>query len=185
MSHRAEIVYFDHPGQQNTDELMVVVRERLTRGDIRHVAVATTTGRTVLRASELIDNPDVEFVGIPFQSEYWTRHGKPDQEIVRQAEARGVRFLPDQPKVLYWHEVDGESADTLRKFGQGIKVALEVIMMAVQAGLIPAGAKVVGIGGSSKGADAAVVATAAGAESLGDFFVHEILAKPHVAKRPK
>ena len=86
--------------------------------------------------------------------------------------------MPDEPKVKYWHEVPGESADTLRKFGQGIKVALGVITMAVETRMIPAGEKVIGIGGSSQGADAAVVATAAGPDRIGDMFVHEILAKP-------
>ena len=182
MSQRAEIVYFDRPGLENTDELMGVVRDRLAQGDVQHVAVATTTGQTGLRAAELIDNPNVQITAVPFQSYYWGQHGKPDEKIVEQAEARGVRFIPDKPKLLYWHEVSGESADTLRKFGQGIKVALEVIVMAVQSGLIPAGAKTIGIGGSSKGADAAVVATAAGPDNLGTFFVHEILAKPRVGK---
>jgi hypothetical protein len=182
MSQNAEIIYFDRPGPENTDELMNLVRQRLARGDVKHVAVATTSGRTALRAAQLIDNASVQIAAIAFQSEYWGDHGKPDEQIAAEAEARGVRFIPDKPKVSYWHEAGGESADTLRKFGQGIKVALEVVMMAVEAGMIPAGAKAIGIGGSSKGADAAVVATAAGPEKIGEFFVHEILAKPLVAK---
>lgn len=181
MSQKAEIVYFDGPGPQNTDELMRLVGARLERGDVQHVAVATTSGRTALRAAELIDRPGVQIVAVAFQSDYWAQHGRPDQQIAKQAEARGVRFIPDRPKVTYWHEVAGESADSLRKFGQGIKVALEVIMMAVQTGLIPSGVRAIGIGGSSKGADAAVVATAAGPENLAALFVHEILAKPLVS----
>jgi hypothetical protein len=178
MSQKREIVYFDQPGRQNTDELFAVVAARLKQGDVEHVAVATTSGRTALRAAELIDSSGVQIAGIAFQSEYWPQHGKPDEAIVDKAEQLGVRFIPDQPKAAYWHEVSGESADTLRRFGQGIKVALEVIMMAVETGLVPAGAKTIGVGGSSRGADAAVVATAAGPDNIGAFFVHEILAKP-------
>jgi hypothetical protein len=181
MSQRAEIVYFDRPGPRNTDELMGIIAKRLARGDVRHVAVATTSGRTALRAAELIHVPGVQIAAIAFQSEYWPDHGKPDEKVVKQAEARGVKFIPDQPKAKYWHEVNGESADSLRKFGQGIKVALESIMMAVETGLIPSGVKTIGVGGTAKGADAAVVATAAGPDNLGRLFVHEILAKPLIA----
>jgi hypothetical protein len=182
MTIKGEIVYFDRPGPENTDEVMAVVRGRVAGGDIQHVAVATTSGRTALRAAEIIDSPGAHICAIAFQSDYWPEYGKPDEQSTKKAESLGVRFIPDKPKVAYWHEVDGESADTLRKFGQGIKVAVEVIMMAVEAGLIPAGAKAIGVGGSSRGADAAVVASASGPDNLGEFFVHEILAKP-IAKK--
>ena len=178
MSRRAEIVYFDSPGPQNTDALLSIVAERVRQGDLNYVVVATTTGKTALRVAEVIASEDVQIIGVPFQSNLWDEHRRPDEGIAKQAKARGVKFIPDEPKVKYWHEVTGESTDSLRKFGQGIKVALEVIMMAVETRTIPAGEKVIGIGGSSQGADAAVLATAAGPGRIGDMFVHEILAKP-------
>lgn len=178
MSRRAEIVYFDSPGPQNTDALLSIVAERVRQGDLNYVVVATTTGKTALSAGEVVAGEDVQIIAVPFQSNYWEQHRKPDEGLVAQATARGVSFIPDEPKVKYWHEVPGESPDSLRKFGQGIKVALEVIMIAVETGMIPSGEKVIGVGGTSEGADAAVVATAAGPDKIGDLFVHEILAKP-------
>jgi hypothetical protein len=62
--------------------------------------------------------------------------------------------------------------------GQGMKVAVEVVMQAVEVGHIRSGAKVIGIGGSSRGSDVAIVARAAGPEELSRFWVSEILAKP-------
>lgn len=44
-----------------------------------------------------------------------------------------------------------------RRFRQGTKVAVQVVMCAVQAGLVDEGERVVGVGGSSQGADTALV----------------------------
>ena len=46
-------------------------------------------------------------------------------------------------------------ADTLRLFGQGIKVAVEVAVMAADAGALT-GNDIISIGGSGRGADAAL-----------------------------
>jgi len=48
-------------------------------------------------------------------------------------------------------------ANTLRMFGQGVKVCLEISIMALDAGLLPYGKEVVAIGGTGRGADTAVV----------------------------
>jgi uncharacterized protein len=141
------------------------------------VAVATTSGATALRARKLIAESHVAVLGICFQASN-TSHGPPEPEIRAEAQALGVQFIPDEPVVTYVREVPGESADTLRKFGQGIKVALEVVLMATEAGMVEQGAKVIGIGGSSKGADAAIVVRAASPETIKSLWVHEILCKP-------
>lgn len=48
-------------------------------------------------------------------------------------------------------------ANALKLFGQGAKVAVEISVMALDSGLIPHGADVIGIGGSGRGADTALV----------------------------
>lgn len=69
-------------------------------------------------------------------------------------------------------------ANTLRLFGQGTKVAVEVASMALDAGLIPAGVDVVAMGGSNEGVDTALVMRPAHSQ---DFFatkIKEIICKP-------
>ena len=48
-------------------------------------------------------------------------------------------------------------AQTLRILGQGVKVAVEISVMALDAGLVPYGEDIVAIAGTTEGADAAVV----------------------------
>ena len=86
--------------------------------------------------------------------------------------------MPDKPVAKYLKDIDGHSPDTLRCFGQGMKVAVEVIMQAVEVGHIQSGETVIGVGGSSKGSDVAIVARAAGPGNLSEMWISEILAKP-------
>lgn len=69
-------------------------------------------------------------------------------------------------------------AQTLRLFGQGMKVVVEITTMAADAGAIPVGKDVIAIAGSGKGADTAVVIKSASSHNLFDIVVREIIAKP-------
>jgi hypothetical protein len=70
-------------------------------------------------------------------------------------------------------------AHTLRLFGtEGLKVAVEVAVMAADAGLVPTDREIVAVGGSSRGADTAIVLRAAHMNSFFDLEIREILAKP-------
>lgn len=69
-------------------------------------------------------------------------------------------------------------AHTLRMFGQGMKVCVEIAVMAADAGLIPAGQDVICVGGSGRGADAAVVIQAAHSNAVFDTKVRELLCWP-------
>jgi hypothetical protein len=178
------ITYFPTPGYQNTEALLGVVDERARRGDIDAVVVATSSGRTALLARQAIADPSVRVIGICFQRHLESNRTMLDPELKAQATALGVSFLPDEPRIRYLDEAYPQAQRVLWCFGDGIKVALEVAMIAVEAGLIAPGAKVVGVGGTKPGryakggADTALVLTVAGYAHLRDVFVHEILAKP-------
>ncbi len=174
----AQIHYFDTPGAHNTDAVLGVVNDRLKKGDIRQVVVATSTGATALRAAELIDVPDVRIFGVHFQSSQWGKYAKPNEARLKRASELGVTFVPDSPPVTFFRDIEGESADTLRKFGQGVKVATEVVLMATQTGMIQPGDVVIGMGGTGKGTDAAIVCAATTPDDVGKLFIREILAKP-------
>ena len=80
----------------------------------------------------------------------------------------------------YGPEVDYHLIETLglHILDQGMKVAVEVVMQAVEVGFIEKGDRVIGIGGTSRGSDVAIVARAAGPDNFSDMWVSEILAKP-------
>ena len=69
-------------------------------------------------------------------------------------------------------------ATLLRIFCQGIKVCVEIILMACDGGLVEPSEKVIAIAGTGAGADTAVVATAASSNKLADLRIQEIICKP-------
>jgi hypothetical protein len=71
-------------------------------------------------------------------------------------------------------------AHTLRMLGQGVKVCVEIAVMALDAGLIPYGQPVIAIGGTGRGADTAVILTPSHASSILDTRIHEIICKPYL-----
>jgi len=70
-------------------------------------------------------------------------------------------------------------AHTLRMFSQGVKVAVEIGAMALDAGAIPYGAPVVAVGGTGRGADTVTVLTPAYSNDIFNTKIHEILCKPY------
>jgi hypothetical protein len=71
-------------------------------------------------------------------------------------------------------------AMTLRTFGQGMKVALEVASMAADAGLVRVDEEVISIGGTRRGADTAVVLQPSNVHRFFDTKVKEIICKPRL-----
>ena len=181
-----QTVYFSQKGKENTEELARIVAERATLGDISAVAVATSSGYSALTVAQAFQSTGTSATGtsatgtsaVPVFGVNFQSGTKLDDEIQAKAEAIGVCFMPDSPVALYLKDIDGHSPDSFRCFGQGMKVAVEVIMQAVEVGHIEKGERVIGVGGTAKGADVAIVARAAGPAELSSLWISEILAKP-------
>ena len=69
-------------------------------------------------------------------------------------------------------------ANTLRMLGQGMKVVIEISVMAADAGLVRVDEEIIAIAGSGRGADYAVVLTPVNSNDFFDLKVKEILCKP-------
>ena len=69
-------------------------------------------------------------------------------------------------------------AATLRMIGQGVKVAVEIALMATDNGAVEYGKPVVCVAGSGSGADTCCIITPSYTASLLETKVHEILCKP-------
>jgi hypothetical protein len=171
MSTTRSITYFERTGPENTEELARIVASRVSEGGIDAVAVATGTGATALAVAKAVAK-GTRIYGVNYQPP----KNQPDEDIRKEAEGLGVVFMPPTPIVRYLKDVEGQSPDSFRRLGQGMKVAFEIIMQATEVGHLQAGERVIGVGGSSRGADVAVVAIAAAAVS--DLWISEILAKP-------
>ncbi|KKK72373.1 hypothetical protein LCGC14_2904510, partial [marine sediment metagenome] len=82
---------FEKPGPQNTDATLTAVGRRAKELGIRQVVVASTHGKTALRAAELLDDAKVVAVSIcaGFDDKGWTM--SPDER--KQLEEAGITVL--------------------------------------------------------------------------------------------
>jgi hypothetical protein len=178
---------FEKPGPKNTDRTLEWAAGRAGELGVRNVLVATTTGRTAVKALRHFDA--ARLVAVTHSTGF---SGPNVQElgpaVRRRLERAGVRVLTAQHafggvgravrKKLGTYELEEIMAYTLRTFGQGAKVAVEISLMAADAGLLPAGEPCVAIGGTWSGADTALLISPSNAQTFFDLKVLEVIAKP-------
>jgi len=187
MSERKSIIYFSKPGEANADEVMKVALERANELGLRDVVVASTRGVTALKALECFKGFNVVVVPHVWGSRAAGSQEMPEEtadkissmggRIIYAAHAfSGVnRAIQAKFETMY---PAGIIAQTLRLFGQGMKVVVEISAMAADAGMVPVDQDVIAIAGSSRGADTAVVIRPAYSHSIFDTVVREVIAKP-------
>ena len=184
-----EIAYFDEPGRENTDAVAQAVKARCAELGVRHVVAASNTGYTALKLWEALRDMGTTVVSV---GEHAGFRGGDEQDLSddqrRALEEKGIKVL------ICSHALSGVGrsvtnkfggishteiiAHTLRRFGgEGIKVAVEVAVMAADAGLVPTDREIIAVGGSGRGADAAIVLKAAHMNNFFDLEIREIIAK--------
>jgi uncharacterized protein len=177
---------FEKPGKINTDETLGLARERCRALGIDEVVVASTTGDTAYKALEIFAGLKLVVVTYHCGFREPFRNVMDDQVKLDLVE-RGASV------VAATHALSGVEravakkhsgvypallvADTLRLFGQGVKVAVEIAIMAADAGAL-SGADIVSVGGTGRGADAALVLKPANQSDLFDMRIREVICKP-------
>jgi hypothetical protein len=176
------IVYFEEPGQQNTQETLDLALARAQARGIRKVVLASTRGETALLAAKLFAGTDIRMVVVPHQYGFLRDGQRFPEKLIPELEQQGHRvyfgtmlFHTDD---LYGSRIPSMLAMVLRTFCQGMKVVHEILLMATNGGCVAAGEKVIVITGTGRGADTAVVAIAAPSTRLYDLHITEIICKP-------
>lgn len=183
----ARIVYFNEPGRQNTDEVLRLARRRAEELGIKSILVASTTGDTAVKAVEVFNGARVVVV-----SHFTGMKGPNTQEFTEEnrqkvLSAGGTVLTATHlfsglgramRKKFSMYLFEETVANTLRIFGQGMKVVCEITLMAADAGLVRTDEDAIAIGGTSRGADTAVVLRPVNSEDFFDLRVREILCKP-------
>ena len=180
-------MYYERAGEENTEKTLELALEGALQRGIRHIVVASTRGKTGLMAARLYQGKGVNLVvvthNVGFSEEGVSEF---DPEARRQIEALGgkvytgtmaLRNLGTAIRDLQGYSQQDLVANTLRIFGQGMKVCVEIVAMAADAGLIPF-EDVVAVAGTNRGADTAVVIRANSSNRFFQIKVREILAKP-------
>jgi len=176
-----KIVYFECTGKENTAEVLRLVKERAQARGINRIVLASTRGDTARAAVDVFAGTALRLTVIPHQFGFGERQRFP-RELVSELEKKGHRVhfgtMLFHTEDLYGVRSPRTMATLLRIFCQGIKVCVEIILMACDGGLIEQGEKVIAVAGTGAGADTAVVATSAPSTKLADLHIHEIICKP-------
>ncbi len=97
----------------------------------------------------------------------------------------GIHALGDGVSSAFTEKYGGRAPeeivrDTLYRFSQGMKVAVECLLMAADAGLLDMSQEVIAIGGTDEGADTAIVCKPTYPRTFHELEIRELLAKPRV-----
>ncbi|MFC2033951.1 pyruvate kinase alpha/beta domain-containing protein [Chloroflexota bacterium] len=183
-----KIVYFDNPGKENTEEVLRIAKNRAEELGIKSIVVASTGGDTAVLAVDVFKKMKVVVVS------HYTGMRSPNTQEFTEANRKKVESKKGiilttthaftgiggaMRKKYNMYLLGDIIANTLRNFGQGMKVVCEISLMAADAGLVRTDEDIIAIGGTGRGADTAVVLTPVNAMDFFDLRIKEILCKPH------
>ncbi|MEN6412887.1 MAG: pyruvate kinase alpha/beta domain-containing protein [Veillonellales bacterium] len=178
-------MYFMSSGEANTEQTVELALKEARERGITDIVAASGSGKT----AGLLAGKAKNIVCVTHANGYAVPGASDMPEKVRQELAgQGVRLLTTT------HVLSGAErgisrkfggaypveimAHSLRMFGQGVKVCVEIAVMALDAGLVPYGKDIIAIGGTGHGADTAVIIRPAHAGNILDTFIAEIICKP-------
>lgn len=180
-------MFFEKPGASNTEQTLAAACQRGKELGLNEVVVSSTTGKTAYRAMDVFAGFRLTVVTYhcgfrePFKNVM-------SEDVKQELQKKGATV------VSATHALSGVErsiakkyhglypalimADTLRLFGQGTKVAVEISIMAADAGAL-SGNDIIAIGGTARGVDTALVIRPANQSDIfNDLCIREIICKP-------
>lgn len=182
-------MYWKKSGGEKTEDTLEVALDRLDGSEIDDVVIASNSGETVKKFLAMADDPELNIVCVTHHVGF-KEPGVDEMEPATREELsdRGVNVLTTTHVLagvarsikkdyggLYPAEI---VAEALRTLSQGVKVAVEISIMAVDAGLVPYEEEVVAIGGTGWGADTACVIKPGHSNKVFETDVLEVLCRP-------
>ena len=183
-----QVEYFEKTGSENTSRCLEIVSGLVDEG-FSHLVVATTAGETGMLFAKKFKGKVLNMVAVTHNVGYASPNVDECPAEVRQKLtslgvkiftgtilSRGIEasFMKKHQGVYLGYIV----AQTLRLLGQGIKVCVEIVVEACDAGLVPEGEDVIAVAGTGKGADTVAIIQAHPSDRFLDVRVRQILAKP-------
>jgi len=183
------VVYFDEQGGENTGRALDIAAAYCRTNSIKKIVVASSTGATALKLKEKAgDGPEVIAVTFGAGSRFTEEveaFNKNYETLVQKGikTVRGVHALSGAERTFENRYKTGFVplnivSDTLRMFSQGMKVCVEVSIMAAEAGLVSPAEEIIVLGGSGEGADTAVLMRPGYAANMFGIKIKEVLCMP-------
>ncbi|MFC1897854.1 pyruvate kinase alpha/beta domain-containing protein [Chloroflexota bacterium] len=180
--------YFENPGIENTEEALRIAKQRAEELSIKNILVASTVGGTAVRAMDVFQGLRVIVVThtAGFREPNIQQFTEENRKIVESkggivfTTAHAFTGLSGAMRKKFSTYIIGDIvANTLRIFGQGMKVTCEIALMAADSGLVRTDEDVIAIAGTGRGADTVLVLRPANSTDFFDLQIKEILCKPH------
>jgi hypothetical protein len=181
-------VYFERAGQENTGEVLAIVKQRASELNIAKVLAASTNGDTAVQAAEALEG--LRVIAVSHSAGFKTPNTQEfTEENRKEFESRGGIVLTAthtfsglsaaMRKDFGTYVIGDIVANTLRIFGEGMKVVCEISLMAADSGLVRTDEDIIAVAGTGHGADTAVVLTPVNSAKFFSLKIKEILCKPH------
>jgi hypothetical protein len=182
---------FDEGGKHNTGAALQIAKQRALELGINQVVVASSHGYTAKKAHEMLAPEGIQVIAVTichgYESKGWAMSAGTKAELREMGILvhTGTHALGSELGASYTTQYGGPSLqeivrDTLYRFSQGMKVAVECVLMAADAGLLDMEQEVISLGGSGDGADTAIVCKPAYPRTFHTFEIREVLAKPRI-----
>lgn len=191
MSERSKTLkIFEAPGASCTREALAIALEAAKTHDIHTLVLPSTTGESALAALEMAQEV-IEIIAVSHVHSFSPqREDAMTQAMRQQLKEEGIHV------VTAAHALSGAErslsnrfngvmpveiiAHTLRMFSQGVKVAVEVSLMACDAGCVEPGKAVIALGGTGRGLDSVIILRPQPTHRALDIHIDALLAKPLV-----
>ena len=188
-STEGKVVYFGKKGAANTERTLEIALTCCEERKIGKIVVASSTGETALKLQGKA-KPSIDIIAVTYGAgSRYTEEVEAFNKNRSALEEKGIRV------VRGLHALSGVErtfenryksgfiplnvvADTLRMFSQGMKVCVEIAVMAAEHGWVTPNEEVVVIAGSGHGADTAVVLRPAFAANMFETKIRAVLCMP-------
>lgn len=170
-----KVTYFEEMGIVNTGDTLRIAKGRADETGLRTLLIASTFGHTIGKAFEVFDGGCYNFIVVGGKREEF-----PD-EVYQSLVDGGHHALFNSDYDFSYPEMAWE---ILRRFCEGMKVCVEMTLIATDLGILAAGEKVIAIAGTGRygfeeggGADTAIVIEAVKSKDFFDFDVPTLQSK--------
>jgi hypothetical protein len=135
-------------GSTNTESVIQAVSDKIDETGIKTVIVASSTGKTAILFAKKLKKK-AKLVAVSWK--------KLPAEKAQELKSLDITIC-DFANYLPLHEVGRDLVrNTYYTFGQGMKVCAEVVLIAVDKGIILSGKDVIAVGGTGGGSDTAAI----------------------------
>jgi len=157
------MTYFEREGKENIDQTLELVKRTAEELGIKKIVVASTSGFTAKKAVETLGVLGISLTVVG------TERSRFSSDVLKQLEAKGY-------VVCFSREVSADYPDAaspaFRRFSQGVKVAIQIAIIAAEKKLVSPEEEIISIG---KWDTALIVKSSA---KFDDLKVREIICMP-------